>query len=181
MVIFIVLLGVFGALLLLDALGLRPAWLRSHRAKLRIALAAMFLLASTARFANPDMLIAMIPSFLPWRREAVYLSGLFEVLGAIGLLVPPWQRAAGLGLVALLLVVLPANLNVAIHNLQIAGYSGSPVYQWGRIGLQFVLMGLIWWATRGESTGRPAPVARRTHRSEDAARLHPASVSERRS
>ncbi len=148
MAVFFVLGGVYGVLLLLDLLGRRPDWLRSHRAKLRIALAAMFLLAASGRLVNPDMLVAMLPDSLPLRREAVYISGLFEVLGAIGLLVPRLQRAAGLGLVALLVVVVPANLNVALFNLQIPGYSGSPVYQWGRVALQVVLIALVWWASQ---------------------------------
>jgi uncharacterized membrane protein len=156
--IFGVLLIVSVALLGLDALGVRPAYLRSRRSKLCVALAAMFLLAATARLASPDMLVEMVPAFLPFRQEAVYLSGLFEVLGAIGLLIPRFRRVAGWGLIALLVVVLPANLNVALHNLQLAGYPGSPVYQWARVALQFVLIGLVWWASRPASalTARPA-------------------------
>jgi uncharacterized membrane protein len=150
MFIFVVLAVVFGALLLLDALGLRPTWLRSHRAKLRIALAAMLLLAASGRLVNPDGLVQMIPDFLPLRREALYLSGIFEVLGAIGLLIPRTRQLAGWGLIALLIVVFPANVNVAVHNLQLPGVSASPLEQWLRLPLQLVLMGLIWWATRPE-------------------------------
>jgi uncharacterized membrane protein len=148
MLVFAVLGLVFTALVLLDALGLRPAWLRSHQAKGRVALAIMFLFAATGRLANPEGLVQMVPEFLPLRREAVFISGFFEMLGAIGLLVPRLNRLAGLGLVALLLVVFPANVNVAIHNLQIQGFSGSPVEQWLRLPLQFVLIGLLLWATQ---------------------------------
>ena len=148
MIAFVLLFLVFGALLLLDALGFRPAWLRSRRAKMRIALAAMFLFTALARFAAPDALLRMIPEFLPLRREALYLSGLFEALGAVGLLVPRLRRPAGLGLAALLIVVFPANINVAVNNLQIDGQSGSPLYQWARVFWQLVLIWLPLWATQ---------------------------------
>jgi uncharacterized membrane protein len=160
MIVFLVPLVVFGLLLGLDRLGVRPTWLRSTEAKARVALAAMFLFAATGRLANPDGLVAMLPDFLPLRREAVYVSGFFEVLGAIGLLVPRVQRLAGLGLVALLLVVFPANVNVAIHNLQIPGFPTDPFYQWARLPLQFVVIGLILWATR-PAPRAPAHPARR--------------------
>ena len=94
MVIFVVLFGVFGALALADRFGLRPRSLRPLRAKARIALAAMFLLAALGRLATPDALLQMVPEYLPLRREALYLSGHFEALGAVGLLVPRLRRPA---------------------------------------------------------------------------------------
>jgi uncharacterized membrane protein len=159
MVVFLLPLVVFGGLLLLDRLGVRPAWLRSPQAKGRVALATMFLFAAMGRLVNPDGLVAMLPDYLPLRREAVYVSGLFEVLGAIGLLVPGTRRLAGLGLVALLLVVFPANINVAVNNLQVPGFSGDPLYQWLRLPVQFVVIALVLWATH---PARPAP-ARPAH------------------
>jgi uncharacterized membrane protein len=171
MLVFAVLAVVFAALLLLDALGLRPAWLRSHRAKMRLALAAMFLLAASGRLVNPDGLVQMIPDFLPLRREALYLSGLFELLGAIGLLVPRTRQLAGWGLITLMLVVFPANVNVALHNLQLPGIPASPLEQWVRLPLQLVLIGLTWWATRPglapqrtDRTVAPAPELARASR-----------------
>ena len=172
MLVFAVLGLVFTALVLLDALGLRPAWLRSYQVKGRVALAVMFLLAATGRLANPEGLVQMVPEFLPLRREAVFISGFFEMLGAIGLLVPRLNRLAGLGLVALLLVVFPANINVAIHNLQIQGFSGSPVEQWLRLPLQFVLIGLLLWATRPPRSVPIHPTERTTTRTQDLIGVH---------
>jgi uncharacterized membrane protein len=159
MVALVLLVLVFSALLVLEALGLRLGWLRSHRAKMRLALAGMFLLAAVGRLATPDALLAMIPEFLPLRREALYLSGCFEVLGAVGLLVPRLRRPAGLGLAALLLVIFPANLNVAVNNLQIEGQAGSPLYQWARVLWQFVLIWLPLWATQRDDTATTPTVS----------------------
>src|SRR5829696_8566228 len=123
MLVFLIPVVVYGVLLLVQALGFRPTWPRSRRAKARVALATMFLVAASGRLISAEALAQMIPSALPFRQEAVYLSGLFEVLGAVGLLVPRLRSSAGWGLAALLVAVFPANLNVAIHNLQVPGFS----------------------------------------------------------
>ncbi len=160
MIVVFVLVVVYLLLLLLDVVGIRPAVLRSHRAKLRVALAVMFLLAASSRLASPETLLQMIPAWLPLRHEALYASGIFEVLGAVGLLVPRLHRPAGLGLALLLLLVFPANLNVALNNLQIDGYPGSPFYQWVRLPIQAVLIGLAIWVSRPEvKTESPAALA----------------------
>ena len=119
----------------------------------------MFLLAAIGRLASPETLVAMIPDSWPLRYEALYVSGLFEVLGAIGLLVPGLRRPAGLGLALLLVLVLPANVNVALNNLQIEGYPGSPFYQWARLPIQLVLIWLTLWTSRSDRQVEPLPMA----------------------
>lgn len=159
MIVLVVLAVVYLLLLLLDTLGVRPAALRTHRARLRVALAAMFVLAASSRLASPETLVQMIPPSLPFRYEALYLSGAFEILGAVGLLVPSLQRPAGLGLALLLLLVFPANLYVALNNLQIEGYPGSPFYQWARLPIQGMLICLVLWASRPEHRSEPVQQA----------------------
>ena len=149
---------VYLLLLALDRLGVRPAILRSHRAKLRVGLSAMFLLAALGRLATPETLVAMIPASLALRYEALYVSGIFEVIGAVGLLVPGLRRVAGLGLALLLVLVFPANVYVALNNLQIDGYPGSPLYQWARLPIQAVLIWLALWTSRPERRAEPRPV-----------------------
>jgi len=148
---------VYLVLLALDLVGVRPAALRTHRAKLRVGLAAMFLLAAVGRLASPETLLPMIPASWPLRYEALYVSGLFEVLGAIGLLVPGLRRPAGLGLALLLVLVFPANVYVALNNLQIEGYPGSPFYQWARLPIQAVLIWLSLWTSQTAHQAEPLP------------------------
>jgi uncharacterized membrane protein len=102
---------------------------------------------AATHFIATESLLQMIPEFLPARREAVYLSGLAELAGAIGLLVPRLRRAAGLGLAAMLIAVFPANINVALNNLQIDSISSDPVLQWSRLFLQPVVICLVVWAS----------------------------------
>ena len=143
----IVLVVVYGLLMLIDLIGLCPAALRSQPAKVRLSLATMFLLGTSTRLFSAEMLMQMIPSRLPWRREAVYVSGLCEALGAGGLLVPQTRRPAGLGLALLLALIYPANVNVAVQHLQIKGYPSSRLYQWARLPIQPLLIWLVLWAS----------------------------------
>src|SRR3990170_2318970 len=133
MVPFVILFAVFGGLQLLPRLGLDPVALRSGRARMRLALASMFTLTGVSHFTATESFLLMVPEVLPLRREAIFLSGAAELARAAGLLVPRLRRAAGLGLATLLVAVFPANVNVALNNVQTDLVPGSPAYQWGRL------------------------------------------------
>jgi uncharacterized membrane protein len=151
---FVFLLLVFAGLSLLPLTRLDVPVLRSARARMRLALAAMFVMTGTTHFTATESMLQMVPEFLPLRREAVYLSGLAELAGAAGLLIPWLRRAAGLGLAAMLVAVFPANVNVAVNHLQIDLVSTDPLMQWVRLLVQPVLIWLVVWASGRE---RPSP------------------------
>src|ERR1700722_6464311 len=69
-----------------------------------------FLVGGIAHFAATDLEIRIVPPCIPWPRAAVLVSGVFELLGAIGLLFRTSRRAAGLGLLLLTIAVTPANV-----------------------------------------------------------------------
>jgi uncharacterized membrane protein len=108
----------------------------------RIILALLFIAAGLLHFLIPRTYVAIMPSYLPAHLALVYASGLCEVLGGIGLLVnPPLRKAAAWGLVALLVAIFPANLNMAVHH---ASFPSTPEWAlWLRLPLQ---LPLIWWA-----------------------------------
>lgn len=84
-----------------------------------------------------------MPSYLPRPTALVWISGIAEIIGGIGLMIPFARRAAGWGLIVLLLAVFPANVNVALN-----GWPGVSLPMWSlwlRLPLQFVL---IWWIHR---------------------------------
>ncbi len=130
------------ALLHVPLLG-RLRYLKTRRAKARVALSVGFLFTGSLHFLTPDRFVAMIPPFLLWHLELVYLIGFFELAGAVGLQVPKIQRAAGWGLAALLVAVFPANVYVAVSGLSVAGLPANPLYYWFRLPIQAVF---IWWA-----------------------------------
>ena len=105
----------------------------------------LFVAAGANHFVNPDFYTRMMPPYLPWHRELVYLSGACEiVLGGL-LLVPRYSRYAAWGLIALLLAVFPANLHMALHPNDFPDF--SVVSLWLRLPVQGVLIAWAYWFT----------------------------------
>ncbi|MCM6776315.1 DoxX family protein [Nocardia sp. CDC159] len=90
-------------------------WLDSWPHAARLGLAAMFVLTASAHFLPPrrGALIAMVPPRLPAPAALVTLTGVLELAGAAGLLIPPVAPVAALCLAALLVVMFPANVRAA--------------------------------------------------------------------
>lgn len=103
-----------------------------------------------AHFAIPDPFVAMVPSSLPRPLLLVYVSGVAEIAGGAGLFIPRLRRAASFGLIALYIAVFPANLNMAINHLPLAGHELSPWQLWARLPLQLLFIAWAYWV------GRPA-------------------------
>ncbi|MCX0272347.1 hypothetical protein NLM24_16900 [Nocardia zapadnayensis] len=96
-------------------------WLDSWPHATVLGLAAMFLLTASAHFQQPRRagLIAMVPPRLPDAPALVTLTGVLELAGVIGLLVPATSRFAAAVLLVLLLVMFPANVHAARAGLGI--------------------------------------------------------------
>lgn len=106
-------------------------------------LALLFVAAGVAHFARPEFYEKIMPEYLPAHRELVLISGAFEILGGLGLLVPQTRRFAAWGLVALLVAVFPANLHMALNPER---FPNIPEWAlWARLPIQIPL---ILWALR---------------------------------
>jgi uncharacterized membrane protein len=113
--------------------------------------AAFFVVAGSLHFLRPDPYVKIVPPFIPLALWMVYISGLAEVAGGVGILLPVVRRAAGWGLVALLIAVFPANIYMAMDHVQPTATSLPVWVLWARLPLQFVL---IWWTLWCTKTGR---------------------------
>ncbi len=109
-------------------------------------LAIVFTAAGANHFVNPEFYIAIMPDYLPAHSELVALSGVLEILGGLGVLVPRTRSLAGWGLVALLVAVFPANLHMALNPELFPDVSSAGLYF--RLPIQFVFIGWSYWATR---------------------------------
>ena len=144
MEILLVLLASFVLLRAAGYLGVRR--LASWRSAGLGALAIMFLVTSTAHFnAMKHDLAPMMPEPLPDGLWIIHLTGVFEIAGAIGLLVPRTRRLAGICLVLLLIAQFPANVNAALNGIPLGGEPPTPL--WLRMPMQLLFVAMVWWTS----------------------------------
>lgn len=122
-----------------------------RRRNARRALAAFFVAAGANHFVFTDFYISIIPPYLPYPRELVWISGVAEIAGGIGLLVERWRPAARWGLILLLLAVFPANLHMALEPDDFSRFPRWALYL--RLPLQVVFLAWVWWAARPQEGG----------------------------
>lgn len=120
----------------------------SHTWRVVLAIAISFV--GIMHFVAPDPFVKIVPSSLSHPLLLVYISGFFEIAGGIGLLVPRVSQAAAWGLILLFVAVFPANINMAVNQIDLPGIPSSSLLRWGRLPLQFVLIAWAWWYTKPE-------------------------------
>jgi uncharacterized membrane protein len=119
--------------------------LRDWAAATRAGLAVMFCFTAAAHFNSMrDDLVRMVPPDVPNPELMVTLTGLCEIAGAVGLLVPRTRRIAAVALIVFLVAVLPANIHAARAGVTIAGADATPLVP--RIALQALFVALLWWS-----------------------------------
>jgi uncharacterized membrane protein len=114
----------------------------------RIITAAFFTFAGVMHFIRAPFFVSIVPPQLSHPLALVYISGSFEILGGIGLLVPQFRRFAGNGLILLLLAVFPANIYMFTKTLQTQGICLPTILLAIRLPLQFVLIALVNWVSK---------------------------------
>jgi uncharacterized membrane protein len=116
--------------------------LSSWRPVGRGALAIMLVFTGISHFSDLKYdLAAMIPDRLPGGLWVIYLTGILEIAGAVGLLVPRTRRLAGVCLVLLLAGIFPANVNAALNEITLGGE--TPASLWVRTPMQLLYIGMI--------------------------------------
>ena len=107
----------------------------------RLILAAAFLAAGALHVAVPAPFLGITPVWVPFAPTAITLTGLAEIAGAVGLMIPRLRRAAGIGLALYSVCVFPANIQHAIQDLGLA----HPVLGWAYHGPRLLLQPVIVW------------------------------------
>jgi uncharacterized membrane protein len=111
-----------------------------------------FVIGSACHFLLTDTFVRIVPPYIPRPQIAVYVSGVFELLGAIGILIPKTRSAAGIGLMVLTVCVTPANVYMWMHSERFVDFPPSLLV--ARLVFQVFFIWLIVWSTR--SGGRNA-------------------------
>jgi uncharacterized membrane protein len=137
----------------LGALGVRrfASWPVSAAHGMAVMLlltaSAHFVPASVTVMPNHADMVRIVPPFLPFPDALVYLTGVLELLGALGLVLTATRWAAGLGLAALFVTLLPANIYEAVADISFAnGEAATPL--WQRIPEQLLYIAVVLWAAR---------------------------------
>ena len=124
--------------------GAFSTWLDSAR----VALALMFLFTAAAHFNRmKDDLIRMVPPSFPNPRVLVFATGVLEIAGAIGLLLPPTRRLAAWGLALMLIALFPANVSAARRGLTLRGKPATPLAI--RLPIQILFLAVVLWVALG--------------------------------
>lgn len=109
----------------------------------RWLLALAYLAAGVFHLRSPAGFVAITPGWVPFPDQVVLLTGVAEIAGAAGLMIPQLRRAAGIGLALYALCVWPANFNHALNDIPLRGAHLGWWYHGPRLALQPVI---IWWA-----------------------------------
>jgi uncharacterized membrane protein len=113
-----------------------------------VVAAVLYIVAGALHFIKPAPYLRIIPPYVPWHPAMVQISGAFEIIGGLGLLVQSVRRPAAWMLVALLIAVFPANLYMAMHSAEAGAAGIAPALRWGRLPLQALLIWWLLWCTR---------------------------------
>ena len=120
------------------------------------ALSTLFIGAGVLHLLRPKPFLQIMPPGIPAPRLMVILSGIAEIIGGVGIAIPPTRPAARWGLVVLLIAVFPANIYMAQQNIQPGGMHTPQWLLWVRLLLQ---PALIWWVL--SCTSKTVPQKRR--------------------
>lgn len=125
-----------------------------------VLLALIFGTAGFLHFTTPAFFVRIVPDWVPNAALAVALSGIAEIAGAAGLMVPATRRAAAWGLIGLLLAVFPANVHMLRMAIDARESAVVQLVLWARLPLQPLLMWWLWSAAartkRTQRTGAAA-------------------------
>ena len=117
---------------------------RVVRGLLAVAMTTMGVL----HFARADAFVQIMPPMFPAPLLLVWISGVAEIAGGLGVLVPRTRALAGWGLVLLYVAVFPANVYMALEPIAVNGAVPERWIVWARLPLQPVFMWIAWWCTR---------------------------------
>lgn len=111
----------------------------------RAGIALVFAFTGVGHFIKTAAMTQMLPAWVPMRLSLVYITGIFELLAAVAILVTPLSRHVGLALCVFLLLIIPSNIYAAWQRVDFGGHAAGPVYLLVRIPLQLFLIGWVYW------------------------------------
>jgi len=137
----IVLFSSFAALLILSRTGIMFSK-KTKRELSAYAMAIFMVFFGLSHFYKQDELVLMLPGFVPFPNTVVFMTGIIEIILAIGLVFSSTRRLAGILLAIYLVAIFPANVYKALNEVDISGTLSSPIISWVRLAFQPLF--IIW-------------------------------------
>ena len=131
--------------------------------RMRLAMALALLMAGADHLLTPQRYLPMMPEYLPFPEHLVLFTGLCELAGAMGLLMPRLRRYAAIALAIYFVCVFPANIKNALDGLQVEGLPAATWYYWLRLPFQPLI--ILWTLYAAEWLHWPQPFSSRGERS----------------
>lgn len=114
----------------------------------RVGLSLFFIFTAVGHFLTSEQMAMMLPRSVPYRVQLIYLTGVFELLGATGVWIPRLTRLTGLLLIIMLVGILPANIYSAFQRVEFGGHGTGPLYLLVRVPFQLFVIGWTYFATK---------------------------------
>ena len=111
-------------------------------------MSSAYIYVGMRHFTDPDFFLAIMPDYLPFHQEAVYISGFFEILLGGMLLFQKSRKVAGWGLIVLLIAVFPANIYLAQNEAAQQAIDISQTAAIVRLPFQALFIGIAFWHQR---------------------------------
>ena len=150
LILLAILVGPF-VILSIAGRGIRPLRL-DPAARARVGLSLFFAFAGIGHFVLTEEMVAMMPPYVPFRVELVYLTGVLELFAAIAVWAPYLRKLTGFCLILMLLLFLPVNIYAALNRIPIGGHEAGPVYLLARVPFQLFVIAWTYFATIAQTT-----------------------------
>jgi uncharacterized membrane protein len=124
-----------------------PSFRLSPVKRARVGLSLFFIFTAVGHFLTSEQMATMLPPVVPYRVEIIYLTGIFELLGAIGVWMPRLTRLTGLLFIIMLVGILPANIYSALQRVEFGGHGAGPLYLLVRLPFQLFVICWTYFAT----------------------------------
>ena len=121
----------------------------------RVGLSIFFIFTSISHFIKAEEMSAMLPRFVSYRIQIIYLTGVLEILGAVGVWIPPLMTLTRFCLILMLIAFLPANIYSAMNHVDFGGHREGPGSLLFRVPFQFFVVWWTYYATKQNSSDEP--------------------------
>lgn len=145
--LFLLLLLVVPYLILTLATRLIPSFNISRSTRARVGLTLFFLFTGVGHFIRTEEMAEMLPPSVPYRVGLIYITGILELMGAIGVWIPSLMKLVGLCLILMLIGILPANIYSALNRVDFGGHGSGPAYLLVRVPFQLFVICWTYFAT----------------------------------